>query len=650
MARIAFLLALGCVTSTAMADLPAVSLESGEWVCSEGAAIEGGVATLKGEPKRYTRVTLTLPAKLLAGKELRLAAEVKTSGLKPGLQVVYASPKLKITGTKGRALAVNNFGAKDRPKWEQLMVEAAIPEDRQLPVVLELGLQSCSGLLQVRSVKLEEVPPWKWRVLDAGAGEEAPAVMRPAAKMVSGKRRNVLFLAVDDLKPELRCYGASQIISPNLDRLAASGTMFTRTYCQQAVCSPSRTSLLTGLRPDSTGVYNLTTHFRENVPDVVALPQQFARNGYTTMSMGKVYHGGLDDKLSWTVRTPKIGGKGYVSPAVLAYQAKRRQEGLNKGLRGVALYNYIAGPPVEKADVADNVYRDGALADAAVTALKTLAEGDRPFFLAVGFYKPHLPFNSPQRYWDMYEREKISLASNPQAPQGVPSIAMHTFGELRAYQGVPKQGKLPEALARELVHGYYACVSFVDAQIGRVLDELERLGLKEDTVVIVWGDHGWHLGDHGLWCKHTNFESATRVPMIVRVPGAPSAGQACHALTEFVDIYPSLCELAGLPVPPHVEGSSFAPLIEDPQRAWKRAAFSQYPRGSVMGYSMRTDRYRYTEWIRKGGSLEAVELYDHQNDPQENTNLGAHAQHEALLKQFGRQLHRGWRAAWPECK
>ncbi len=557
MNRIVFLLALGCAPLLA-ADLPDVSLESAEWTCSKGTAINAGVATLNGTPKGYARVTL-----------------------------------------------------------------------------------------KVRNVKLEEAQPWKWNVLDAGTDQKGPASSQPTEPSPTSKRPNVLFIAVDDLKPELNCYGASQIISPNLDRLAAGGMIFTQAYCQQAVCSPSRTSLLTGLRPDSTQVYNLTTHFRDNIPDVVALPQHFAQNGYVTMGIGKIYHGGLDDKLSWTVRAPKFGGTGYASQAVLAYQAKRREEGRKKGLKGIPLYNYSTGPAVENADVPDNRYRDGGLADAAVAALDTLSKQDQPFFLAVGFLKPHLPFTAPKRYWDLYDREKIVLANNPGAPEGVPSIAMHNFGELRSYQGVPKTGPIPEAQARELIHGYYACVSFVDAQIGRVLDELDRLGLAEDTLVIVWGDHGWHLGDHGLWCKHTNFESATRVAMIVRVPGARTAGKSCSALTEFVDIYPSLCELAGLSIPDHVEGTSFAPLVDNPQQAWKQATFSQYPRGSAMGYSMRTDRYRYTEWIRPGGAVEAIELYDHQADPQENRNLAVLSDYTDLVQRLGKQLHQGWRAAQP---
>ena len=631
------------------ASLPLVSLGSAKWTCSEGTAIENGVATLTGEAKEYRRVFLPLPASAVAGKTLRFSAEVKTQGMKPGQQVVYASPKLKIAdGAKGSAMMVNNFGTKDQPEWNEITAEVTVPRDREQPVVLELGLQYCSGTFQARNVTLTEVEPWSWRVLDAGkqAGPFTPTP--PKADTADRRPPNVLFIAVDDLKPQLNCYGETQIISPHLDRLAATGMTFTRTYCQQAVCSPSRTSLMTGLRPDSTQVYNLTTHFRKNVPDVVTLPQHFAQNGYATMGMGKIYHGGLNDKPSWNTPAPKVGGAGYVSREVRADQAMRRKEGRKKGLKGVRLYNYTAGPAVENADVPDNAYRDGGLADAATGALKTLAAGDRPFFLAVGFYKPHLPFNAPKRYWDLYERDKVPLARNPNAPTGAPRCAMHTFGELRSYQGVPKKGPVSDAQARELVHAYYACVSFVDAQIGKLLGQLESLGLRDDTVVIVWGDHGWHLGDHGLWCKHTNFESAARVPMILRVPGARSAGSTCDALTEFVDIYPTLCELAGLPLPSHVEGTSLAPLVQDPRRAWKPAAFSQYPRGGgLMGYSMRTPQYRYTEWIRRGGKVEAMELYDHRTDPHENTNLAVLAEHAGALKRLSSQLHKGWRAAKP---
>jgi iduronate 2-sulfatase len=461
------------------------------------------------------------------------------------------------------------------------------------------------------------------------------------------KRPNVLFIGVDDLRPELKCYGRSQTITPNLDELAATGMLFERTYCQQAVCSPSRTSLLTGLRPDSTQVYDLQTHFRDKVPDVVTLPEHFRNNGYFATGIGKMYHGGLGDKRSWSEPYLKCGGRGYVEEDNTNWVRKVVQERKAKGHRrpGYAAYSF----PFEDADVPDTTYRDGAMAEAAEKHLERLAAMDKPFFFGVGFYKPHLPFNCPKRFWDLYRREDIDLADNPFAPKGCPPLALHNSGELRSYRGVPKGNEaIPDDLARELIHGYQACTSFTDYNIGRLLKKLKALGLERDTIVIVWGDHGWQLGDHGLWCKHTNFEVAARVPMILRVPGAATAGRTCMALTEFVDIYPSLCELVGIPLAPHLEGSSFAPLVGNPDRPWKRAAFSQYPRGSrIMGYSMRTDRYRYTEWIRRGGEVEARELYDHEKDPKENVNLAVQEDHAETVRKLGAMLHEGWRASRP---
>ena len=484
----------------------------------------------------------------------------------------------------------------------------------------------------------------------AAAGLSLPAMSLPLSAQPARKRPNVLFVAVDDLRPELGCYGRTQVVSPNLDELAATGMMFTRTYCQQAVCSPSRTSLLTGLRPDSTGVYDLQTHFRKNVPDVVTLPEHFKNNGYVVTGIGKLYHGGLNDERSWSEPYLKVGGgKGYVEEDNINWIrqviAERQAHGHKRPQR--AAYSY----PFEHADVPDNAYPDGRMAEEAEAHLQRLSAMDQPFFFAVGFYKPHLPFNCPKRFWDLYDRDAISLADNPFAPEGCPPLALHNSGELRAYRGVPKgNATIPDDLARTLIHGYYACTSFTDHNIGRLLRQLKVLGRDRDTVVIVWGDHGWQLGEHGLWCKHTNFEVAARAPMILRVPGAATAGTPCQALTEFVDIYPTLCELAGLPLAPHLEGTSAAPLVEDPKRPWKRAAFSQYPRGSglgIMGYSMRTDRYRYTEWIRQGGTIEAVELYDHQADPNENTNLAVRKDHAERVSQLGAMLHEGWRASRP---
>jgi arylsulfatase A-like enzyme len=269
---------------------------------------------------------------------------------------------------------------------------------------------------------------------------------------------------------------------------------------------------------------------------------------------------------------------------------------------------------------------------------------DRPFFLAVGFIKPHLPFVAPKKYWDLYRPDDIPMAPNPFPPKDAPPQALTNWGELRAYSDIPDTGPMTDQQKRTLKHGYYACVSYVDAQIGRLLDEIERLQLRDRTIIILWGDHGWKLGEHDSWCKHTNFENDTRAPLICSAPGQEAKGSMTQALVEFVDIYPSLCELARLPLPAHLEGSSFAPLLDKPDEPWKQAAFSQYPRGRrVMGYSMRTDRYRFTRWLRPDGTAVATELYDHATDPQENVNLAGLSQNGELVERLTEQLKAGWR-------
>jgi iduronate 2-sulfatase len=468
-----------------------------------------------------------------------------------------------------------------------------------------------------------------------------------AAAAWAADRPNVLFIPVDDLRTELGCYGAEHIHSPHIDRLARDGTVFLRAYCQQAVCSPSRTSLMTGLRPDSTKVYDLETHFRTHVPDVVTLGQHFKQNGYYCVSMGKIYHGGYDDLPTWSepARRPD-GGAGYVTEENREIMARRRAEAKQRGLTGKALSRATRGTATEMADVADNAYTDGAIAELGVQTLRELKEREEPFFLAVGFLKPHLPFNAPKRYWDLYDPEAIRLADNPFPPKNVTPYSLTTWGELRAYDGIPAKGDLTEQQARQLKHGYYACVSFLDANVGKLLDELDRLGLAENTIVVLWGDHGWKLGEHNAWCKHTNFENDAHAPLIIRAPGQEAPGGKTRALVEFVDIYPTLCDLAGLEKPDHLEGTSAAPLLDNPDQPWKPAAFSQYPRGTVMGYSMRTERYRFTAWKnRKTEQVEALELYDHQTDPAENVNVAEDPQRAELVQHLLQQLNEGWRAA-----
>ncbi len=482
------------------------------------------------------------------------------------------------------------------------------------------------------------------------------------ARAAAPGKYNVLFIAVDDLRPEAGCYGNPVIKTPHIDRLAARGTLFERAYCQQAVCSPSRTSLLTGRRPDTTKVYDLQTHFRLYLPDVVTLPQHFKQHGYHTQGFSKIYHGGLDDPESWTVAHWAPGGPGYGKPETLAVLGKEASELRKKMgpatkvlqrdpktglvLKKTAPKYRARGPAWEDPDVPDSALPDGKTTDKALEVLRQV--NNEPFFLAVGYLKPHLPFVAPRKYFGLYRREDLKLAPNPFPPKECPQIALTNWGELRNYKGIPKKGPLSDEMALDLIHGYYASTSYIDAQIGRLLDELDRLGLREKTVVVLWGDHGWQLGEHGLWCKHTNFEVATRVIMLFSVPGQAQPGAKTEALAEFVDIYPTLCELCGLPIPDGLEGTSLVPVIENPARPWKPAAFSQYPRGKVMGYSMRTDRYRYTEWLpRDGGEPVAVELYDHQVDPQENVNVVGRPENKDLVAGLSKQLRKGWRAALP---
>ncbi len=465
-----------------------------------------------------------------------------------------------------------------------------------------------------------------------GAGAAVLGLPRLSFAQPSGRRTNVLFIAVDDLRPQLGCYGHEQMISPHIDRLANEGVAFRHAYCQQAVCAPSRASLLTGARPDTTTIYNLFTPVRKAMPDVLTLPEHFKKNGYTSISLGKIYHHWNDDRQGWSEKAWHPGGPGYLLPENRALDDYQKRMSAGKVFSD-------RGPATEAADVPENAYPDGKTADEAIEMLRGF--GEAPFFLAVGFYKPHLPFNAPKRYWDIYDPDAIDLADNPFKPKDCPTIAMHNWAELRGYRGIPKSGRLSDDHARHLIHGYYACTSFTDALVGRLVAELDRLGLRDSTVVILWGDHGWNLGEHGLWCKHSNFETSVHSPLIVRAPGMQGNGHASDALVEFVDIYPSLSELCGLPLPGHLEGTSFVPLLQEPDKAWKEAAFSQYPRGRIMGYSMRTGRYRYTEWINgETKAVQARELYDHLSDPGENVSLALDPAYEGLMADLSSRLRK----------
>ena len=432
-------------------------------------------------------------------------------------------------------------------------------------------------------------------------------------------KMNVLFIVVDDLRPELGCYGHPVVRSPNIDRLAGGGVLFRHAYCQQAVCAPSRASVLSGCRPDTTGIHGLQTPLRQAMPDVLTLPQFFKQNGYVTIGIGKVYHHDTDDAESWIERQRATSVRYYLPENNAIIRKKHAQA---KGKNQRRRYWHGCANATECADVADDVYLDGKHAALAIDALRR--HRDQPLFLALGFIRPHLPFCAPKRYWDLYNRDAI-VVPQPQGPKATPTIAYDNWGELRSYADIPGgTGPVADEKARQLIHGYYACVSYIDALIGRVLDELERLDLGEKTIVVLWGDHGWKLGESGQWCKHTNFELDTQAPLIIRAPKLCTAG-SCSRIVEFVDIYPTLVDLCALGIPEHCDGDSLVPLLRDPQTPWGNVAISQYPRGrNVMGYSVRNDRWRYTEWIdRETSQVVSQELYDHATGPLAERNLAA---------------------------
>ena len=379
--------------------------------------------------------------------------------------------------------------------------------------------------------------------------------------------------------------------------------------------------------------------------------------------MGKIFHGHLDDAPTWSVpwETPKAA-RYALPPNQLSSPiktegepddtAKKSSKKKGKSTRSEKDDEGGGGMVYECADVPDNTYQDGKVAELAVKTLRTISKKSEPFFLAVGFIKPHLPWVAPKKYWDMYDESKIALAPNPFYPKDAPDYAIRKYdGEIYKYGGMVAKGQdAPDELARKLRHAYYACVSYSDAQVGLVLDELKRLGLDKNTIIVLWGDHGWKLGEHKAWGKHSNVENDVNAPLILSAPGMKAAGTHSDALVEFVDIYPTLCELAGLSLPNHLEGMSLKPLLDDPKRAWKSAAFSQYPRNEWMGYSMRTDRYRFTAWVdaKDHWKVDATELYDHQNDPQENHNIAAKPENAALVKELTAKLNAGWKAARPQ--
>ena len=485
------------------------------------------------------------------------------------------------------------------------------------------------------------------------------------------KKPNVLFVIVDDLKPILGCYEDPFVKTPNIDRFAKEGVVFTNAYCQQAVCGPSRASFLTGMRPDYTGVWDLETEMRNINPEILSMPQFFKQNGYETAGIGKVFDSrSVDENIdnpSWSIPFykksndyyPKEMGKAkgrYRDLKVLEEIEKYEKIGEAKGLTKKELSNFIkinAKPSVESLDIPDNAYIDGATVLHSKDILKILKENAKPFFFAVGITKPHLPFAVPKKYWDLYDRDEIQLAEFRENANNSPLVAYHGAGELYKYTDIPplasfsdvKGGmELPIEKQKELIHGYYASVSYADALIGKILDTLEALDLKDNTIVTIIGDHGWHLGDHNLWCKHSNFEQATRIPMIFKIPGVKAS--KTRALAEAVDIFPTLCDATGIKIPEQLQGVSLMPVLMETKSKVKDYAVSQYRRGKNMrtfGYSIRTERYRLTLWMKDfyrlyepfhEGYIVSGELYDYDNDPLETENYFNKKEYEGLKKKL----------------
>ena len=448
----------------------------------------------------------------------------------------------------------------------------------------------------------------------------AAALLSAAAPFAAaGDRPNVLFVAVDDLRPALGAYGV-RAITPHIDALAADGTVFTNAHCQWPVCGASRASLMTSLYPERVGVTDLKTSMRAKDADVLTLPAHLRAHGYATAGCGKIYDPRcVDDRREMDPRSWSV-------PFV-----KLKNRNVKHGGDRFA----------EAPDAPAGEFADGVIGEQGLSLLDDLAGGDEPFFLAVGFKKPHLPLVAPKEYWDLYDRDALDLAEHTTGIEQDSGYVLHDSPEFRGYDGVSEDGPIPEEVRREAIHGYLACASFVDAQVGRLLDDLKERGLAENTVVVLWGDHGFHLGDHGMWGKHSTLEAATRVPLIVRPVGG-SAVRATATPAELQDLFPTLCELTGVPVPEGLSGRSLVPVVSGEEEDVRTGAVTVFKNSGAFGYSFRTRRYRLTEWVNKRGKVVGTDLFDYQADPLETTNLADDPAHAAARAELSEALRREW--------
>ena len=464
------------------------------------------------------------------------------------------------------------------------------------------------------------------------------------------KPANVLFIMIDDLRPELGAYGSTAVKSPNIDSLASEAVVFANAYVNVPVCGASRASMMSGIRPTEKRFVGYQARIDEDAKGAETLFGYLKKQGYYSESIGKILHFSEDSKAGWS--TPPWNPKPKIKR--IGHRNYQRAENIASFLKD------RVGPAYEAADVPDNHYFDGMIADQAMASLESVSQRDQPFFIAVGFLKPHLPFNAPLRYWDLYREDDIDLASNPLMPVAAPREAMHSWGELRKFEGIPKAPHpVPDAMAKKLVHGYLASVSYSDAQVGKLLAKLKQLDLDDNTIVILAGDHGFSLGEHGLWVKHSPFDVATRTPLIVKLPTKlteksamglllgstlstsseptpnlkPGVGTA-EGLVEFVDIFPTVLELLGKPKLPQLQGDSFVSQLLDVNAPGKVAVFPRWHAADVI----KTDRYAMTEWFDQQGQVTARMMFDHLNDPKETVNLAEHKDYKSLVADLHEQL------------
>ena len=442
---------------------------------------------------------------------------------------------------------------------------------------------------------------------------------------LSLKKQNILFISIDDFRPKISSYGETKMITPNIDKLASEGLQFNNAYTNIAVCGASRASIMTGIRPSEKRFNDFSTRASVDTPDAIPLNQIFKENGYETISYGKIYHHKDDFQEYWT---EKDGGQiqsDFQDPISIA-----RVENAERGEYGKKQ------PTFEYPDVDDYAYNDGKITKRAINKLKALKSKNKPFFMAIGYVSPHLPFIQPKKYWDMYDHDAIKLADNSFQPKNSPDIAIeaqHNSAEMRKnYLDIPENGKLDDSLARNLIHGYYASVTYMDALIGELIKALDDLGLRENTTIVFWSDHGYFLGEHGFWCKHSTFEEAVKIPFIISSPNHIK-NKTTTSFTELVDVYPTLCEIANIKAPTYLQGESLIPVLENPSTILKTEVYTRYKQGEAV-----IDKdFSYTEFY-EGEKYLGNMLYDNLNDYKQNTDISKLSSNELIVKKYRKKL------------